>query len=78
MCNYLILGSDATGDFMAVYFDKNECHFGNLHHEAWGEVDCWRDEAMSYAKFNDWLCMIIHDPEGGTLPNKEISYELKS
>lgn len=78
MENFLLLGSDYAGDFLAVYFNDKECHFGNLHHEAWGEVSCWRDEAMCFAKFQDWLEMIMCKPEGSTIPDKEIKYRIRS
>ena len=63
-------------DMMCLYFDGESVHFGNLHHEAWAEPECWVSEAFTPAKFNDWLSQFIESFGADSIPNRKIQYEI--
>jgi hypothetical protein len=73
---FVIIAEDWMDDMMCLYNDGEKIHFGNLHHEAWGEPDCWATEAFIAAKFNDWLAQFVESYGSETIPNDDIQYEI--
>ncbi len=73
---FIILAHDYAGDFLVLHQTHTGWHFGNLDHAAWGEVDCWASNAISFVKFTDWLNMLLLEPTESTIPNKSIKYEI--
>jgi len=71
---FAIIGFDSVDDMLCLYQDGERVHFGNLHHEAWGEPDLWAQEAMSFAPFGAWLAMFAATAE--TIPGKDIRYAI--
>ena len=37
---FIIIGYDYAGDFLVLYIENTNVHFGILDHAAWGVVDC--------------------------------------
>ena len=73
---FIIIAEDYAGDYLVLHTHAGQTHFGNLDHAAWGEVDCWSTEAISFVKLEDWLNMIIKEPEESTIPSNNITYKL--
>jgi len=71
---FAVVAFDRVDDMMCLHYCGDEVHFGNLHHEAWGEPDCWAKEAMTYAPFQSWLEMFVETADA--IPGKDISYAI--
>jgi hypothetical protein len=70
---FAILGFDSTDDMLCLYrHSDGEVHFGNLHHEAWEAPDQWASNAMTFARFEDWLAQYVRTGSAG--PDKAITY----
>jgi hypothetical protein len=52
---FLIFGYDQMDDMLCLHKKPDGVHFGNLHHEAWGEPELWVTEALTIYPFSPWL-----------------------
>lgn len=74
----LFAADTGSGDFLCLYYDGRNCHFGVLDHEAWGEEpDVWAKDATMFCYFDKWLEHFVLSG-GEIIPPKNARYQIET